>query len=96
MMGDRPADDGVPLHDPVIVTDGGPWCEHDMACAICRRRKAVIDLESGIFQPCWGCQRAGWFLLRHSPKSGARRRRWARFRREVRRRPMTTEERFNG
>jgi hypothetical protein len=56
------------IHTPVIVTDGGPWAEHDMACAVCQQKKAVLDLNSGRFDPCWGCQGAGWRL--------AHRRRW--------------------
>lgn len=48
------------LHAPVIVTDGGPWAEHDYACPVCRTRHAVLDLSTGIFQPCWTCQTAGW------------------------------------
>lgn len=57
------------LHEPVIVTDGGPWAEHDMACAVCHQRKAVLELHSGNFQPCWSCQSQGWMITR-------RRRRW--------------------
>lgn len=54
------------LHPPVVITDGGPWASHDMACAVCRVNKAVIIVETGIFQPCWVCQEMGW-LLKQSP-----------------------------
>lgn len=60
--------DPVTLHEPVIVTDGGPWAMHDYACPVCQERKAVIDLSAGHFQPCWSCQEDGWHV--------ARRRRW--------------------
>lgn len=48
------------IHEPVIVTDGGPWAEHDQACPVCRMNKAVLDFHYGIFQPCWQCQKIGW------------------------------------
>lgn len=50
----------VALHRPHIVTDGGPWATHDMACAVCHENKAVIDVATAIFSPCWSCQREGW------------------------------------
>jgi hypothetical protein len=49
---------------PTVASDGGPWAEHDMACAVCRKRNAVLILETGYFQPCWGCQTAGFYLVR--------------------------------
>lgn len=58
----------IDLHEPIIVTDGGPWAEHDVACAVCHERKAVLELATGHFRPCWTCQSQGWVL--------ARRRRW--------------------
>jgi len=57
----------VPMHDPVVVTDGGPWALHDMACSVCRTHKAVLDLTAGTFHPCSQCEESGWEL---------RRRRW--------------------
>ena len=53
-----------PLHRPNIVTDGGPWAEHDQACAVCWERPAVLELGEGLFQPCWACQEEGWRLRR--------------------------------
>jgi hypothetical protein len=50
----------VPVHEPVIITDGGPWAMHDCVCPVCRLNKAVLELHTGIFQPCWSCQQAGW------------------------------------
>jgi hypothetical protein len=54
----------VEMHSPVVVTDGGPWALHDVACPVCQERKAVLDLSGGIFQPCWRCQRDGWATVR--------------------------------
>ena len=33
----------------------GPAAFHNMPCAVCWTRKAV--LSNGVFQPCWECQR---------------------------------------
>lgn len=38
----------------------GPMATHNMPCAVCRRRHAVLDLSTGVMQPCWCCQRWGW------------------------------------
>ena len=57
-----------PLLEPTIITDGGPWADHNMPCAVCRALPAVLALNSGRFEPCWTCQRAGWRTVR--------RRRW--------------------
>jgi hypothetical protein len=47
-----------------VVTDGGPWAEHNMPCAVCREHHAVLDLSCGVMEPCWRCQRDGWKLTR--------------------------------
>lgn len=54
---------GVALHEPVVVSDGGPWAVHDHACCVCRERKSVLNLDTGRFSPCWECQRDGWQLV---------------------------------
>lgn len=44
-------------HKPTIVRhDSGLVAEHDMPCAVCLVGKAVLDLNEGIFQPCWFCR----------------------------------------
>lgn len=30
--------------------------KHNYLCAVCREKSAILDLNSGILQPCWGCQ----------------------------------------
>jgi hypothetical protein len=50
---------------PNVNTYGGaPFATHDMPCAICRDMPAVLDLSTGVMQPCWGCQKNGWRLVR--------------------------------
>lgn len=46
----------------IIMSDGGPWVMHNVACAVCGDRTAVLDLTLGVFLPCWGCQKVGWKL----------------------------------
>jgi len=50
------------LLQPVMWTDGGPFAVHNMPCAVCRQRHAIIDLSEGAFGPCWECRRLGWRL----------------------------------
>lgn len=45
---------------PIIETDGGPWAMHDMACAVCHVNYAILNLNTGVFGPCWKCQDDGW------------------------------------
>lgn len=40
-----------------IVSDGGPWAMHNMPCAICLKKKAVLHLDTYVFYPCWSCQK---------------------------------------
>lgn len=56
----------IPMHEAIIITDGGPWASHDQACPVCQQRKAVLDLSAGMFQPCWGCQAGRWRVHRRS------------------------------
>ena len=54
------------MADVEVFTDGGPWAMHNMPCSVCQRNKAVLNLNTGILEPCWECQRAGWHLVRRS------------------------------
>ena len=55
--------DELPVHIPKVITDGGPWAIHDQACAVCSTNKAVLDLNIGMYQPCWPCQNRGFALM---------------------------------
>lgn len=48
---------------PVRLCIDGPVAHHNMPCAICHSRKAVYNLNEGIFKPCWKCQQT-WELRR--------------------------------
>lgn len=56
---------GMELLKVEIVTDGGPWAEHNMPCAVCYKQYAVIQLNTWRFHPCWDCQKQG-FNLTHA------------------------------
>ncbi len=45
----------------IIIEDWGTGlvCEHNMPCSICVENKAVYQMNSGIFYPCWRCQKLG-------------------------------------
>lgn len=49
----------------IIINDfgGAPFVEHNMPCAVCKVNKAVYDLDSGYFHPCWKCQKCGIKLV---------------------------------
>jgi hypothetical protein len=54
----------LPVHRPIVETDGGPWAEHDMACAVCWENKAMLNLHNGVFFPCDSCRAKGWGIGR--------------------------------
>lgn len=37
---------------------------HNMPCAVYRDKHAVLDMNTGIFQPSWQAQEAGWRLVK--------------------------------
>lgn len=51
----------------VWVHNSGMLATHDYACPVCRSAPAVLTLSCGVFQPCWGCQEAGWSITRREP-----------------------------
>lgn len=44
------------LFKPTIVTDGGPWVQHNMPC-LCLKNHAVYNMDKGRFEFCWECKR---------------------------------------
>ena len=53
---------------PTIVTDGGPWAEHDYPCPVHLDEPAVLHLDTGIFHPSWKADKEGWMLIRVKSK----------------------------
>ena len=44
----------------------GPVAIHNQACAVYHNEpaSAVLDLNTGVFQPCWQAQKYGWRLVK--------------------------------
>lgn len=43
----------------------GPCAEHDQPCAVYYHTEpAVLDMNTGVFQPSWKAQADGWALVR--------------------------------
>lgn len=49
---------------PKVFTDGGPWAMHDQCCAVYQDQSAVLNLNTGIYNPSWAAQKDGWMLVR--------------------------------
>lgn len=41
---------------PFRYVSGFMNMQHNYLCAVCKAKSAVQDCNSGILQPCWGCQ----------------------------------------
>jgi hypothetical protein len=54
----------LPMHAPVVETDGGPWAIHDMACSVCWEKPAMLMVNNGVFWPCDSCREDGWEIGR--------------------------------
>jgi len=52
----------------VYMHCSGIACTHDYSCSVCRTNKAVLSLDEGLMQPCWGCQEVGYKLIKKSTK----------------------------
>lgn len=52
-----------PIADQIIVGDGGLLVSHNVVCAVCEKRKAVLDLNYDVFLPCDFCYDLGWNLV---------------------------------
>ena len=44
--------------------DLGPAMNHNYLCAVCRENHAVLDMSTGILQPCWSCQKKDYKLVK--------------------------------
>lgn len=38
----------------------GHAAEHNMPCAVCGEKHAVLEMPPGVMQPCWSCQDRGY------------------------------------
>ena len=51
----------ISYHDSLLVAS------HNVTCAVCSTRSAVLDNNTGRFLPCWRCQSEGWLTLKLRP-----------------------------
>jgi|SRR5882724_5539791 len=51
---------------PVVDDMSAPVSDHDQCCHVCWTQKAVLDMNTGVFHPCWTCQKKGWRLAKRS------------------------------
>jgi hypothetical protein len=49
------------------VESHGPVCVHNIPCAVYQDEPAVINCNTGIFQPSWKAQEEGYMLVK-APK----------------------------
>lgn len=54
--------------DHVYRILGAGAIDHNVYCSVCHEESAVWDLNSGVLEPCWKCQRAGWETKRREPR----------------------------
>lgn len=52
------------IRNQAKVIDHGMFAEHNMNCAVCWVESAVLDMQLGVFLPCWECQGKGWSLTK--------------------------------
>jgi len=54
-------------HITINDLGGAPLATHNMPCAVCGTSPAVLDIATGVFNPCWECQKRGWILQKRKP-----------------------------
>lgn len=52
------ADITVYLHDSLLIAN------HNYPCPVCKVNSAVYVIPTGIFEPCWKCQKHGYKIVR--------------------------------
>lgn len=50
----------------VYIHDSGLCATHDYSCPVCRANHAVLNLDTGIMQPCSACVVRGYELIKHN------------------------------
>ena len=51
----------------ITIEGDGMGTMHNFPCPICRLKPAVHNVPADIFEPCWGCQKQGWALVKVTP-----------------------------
>lgn len=53
----------------VFFHDSGMIATHNYPCPVCKTKHAVFVSHKGHFEPCVGCQAAGWSIIKKKDKS---------------------------
>lgn len=57
--------DTIPLPDiTVYVHDSCMIVNHNFPCPVCKINHAVYVTNTGIFQPCWDCEKKGYKIIK--------------------------------
>lgn len=48
----------VYLHDSYMLAN------HNYPCPVCKLKHAVLVTNTGIFEPCWDCQKKGYKIVK--------------------------------
>jgi hypothetical protein len=51
----------------IIVEDHVLFAFHNMPCAVCGHRRAVLMMNTGVFMPCRECAAKGWRITVRRP-----------------------------
>jgi hypothetical protein len=54
----------APFPVKVFIHGSGTVANHNYPCMVCREEKAMLDLDSGLFQPCHQCASDGFKLVK--------------------------------
>jgi hypothetical protein len=57
----------------VYRLEGPGAMTHNYLCAVCREHKAIIELNTGVLQPCACCRANGWSRIKKQKLSWWRR-----------------------
>jgi hypothetical protein len=70
--------DNHELAQIIVATDGGPWAMHNFPCPVCQQRAAILNLNTGIFEPCGIDKAKGWELVQRRKNHWTRLTGWLR------------------
>jgi len=57
-------DDLQPADVNLYIHPSGMLATHDYSCPICREKHAVFNTNDGTMNPCWGCQKEGYHIVK--------------------------------
>jgi len=53
----------------IWIHDSGMIVTHDYSCPVCNEQPAVYHTGTGIFQPCWDCDKTHTTIKKKQPKN---------------------------